>query len=462
MITTKLTDLDELILTVRDKTSLSYISEAVDAYRVGAYRSAIVSTWIAVSYDIIAKIRELDSQGDTEAKAFISNMDKFITNKDIRKLQGIELELLKYSYEKFEFLSSHEYQDLSRLREDRHLCAHPAFVKEDFLFEPTPELVRTHIVHAIKHLLQHPPVQGKSAIERIMNDIKRPSFPRELEDIGIFLKTKYLDRAKDALVRNLIVVLVKTFLKNEPDFPKKKQELWYCLKSISDIYPGIYEQVMSEKLSNIVRSLDDNELLRVFLLLGKDQRCWDWLTDAEKAQIKGLITTSKELIGTKERYEALEIVFLAMKIRELKTPLLELFNNFDLKRQIKVISKYPCPEFADKSIEIYSKASSFREAEWRGESVIVPMADCFSPDHILEVLSTAKINNQIWDASGTANIMAKFFDNTKRHLDNTKDGWKKFIDWVYEKGCHNQYSKLGKQLENVGVTLPLPPVEESN
>ncbi len=57
----RLTDLDELVLTVRDKVSLSYILEAVNTYRAGAYRAAIVSTWIAVSYDIIAKIRELNS-----------------------------------------------------------------------------------------------------------------------------------------------------------------------------------------------------------------------------------------------------------------------------------------------------------------------------------------------------------------------------------------------------------------
>ncbi|MDZ8025517.1 MAG: hypothetical protein RMY36_008055 [Nostoc sp. SerVER01] len=40
----RLTDLDELVLTVRDKASGSYILEAVNAYRGGAYRAAIVAT----------------------------------------------------------------------------------------------------------------------------------------------------------------------------------------------------------------------------------------------------------------------------------------------------------------------------------------------------------------------------------------------------------------------------------
>ena len=49
----RLTDLDELALSVREIKAKSYITEAIDAYRGGAYRAAIVSTWIAVTFDII-------------------------------------------------------------------------------------------------------------------------------------------------------------------------------------------------------------------------------------------------------------------------------------------------------------------------------------------------------------------------------------------------------------------------
>ena len=59
-----LTDLDELVLTVRDRNSRSYIGEAITAYRARAYRSAVMSAWVAVDYDVIAKLRELAVQGD--------------------------------------------------------------------------------------------------------------------------------------------------------------------------------------------------------------------------------------------------------------------------------------------------------------------------------------------------------------------------------------------------------------
>jgi len=99
----RLTDLDELALTVRDKIARSYILEAIDAYRGGAYRSSIVSTWIAVTFDIISKIRELSNQGDSNAQAFIKSLDQAITDKQIKKLQNIEENLLKKATDDFEF-----------------------------------------------------------------------------------------------------------------------------------------------------------------------------------------------------------------------------------------------------------------------------------------------------------------------------------------------------------------------
>jgi hypothetical protein len=53
------TDLNEFPASVRHPTFRFYIMETVVAYQSGIYRAAIISTWIAVSYNIIAKLREL-------------------------------------------------------------------------------------------------------------------------------------------------------------------------------------------------------------------------------------------------------------------------------------------------------------------------------------------------------------------------------------------------------------------
>ena len=74
--TTALADLDELILLCRDEKARLYIEEAVSCYRSGAYRSAIVATWIAVCYDIIDKLRELALSGDKEAELQVKAIEE--------------------------------------------------------------------------------------------------------------------------------------------------------------------------------------------------------------------------------------------------------------------------------------------------------------------------------------------------------------------------------------------------
>lgn len=143
-----LTDLDELVNKVRSRISKIYIVEAVNAYRGGSNRAALISTWIAVSYDIIEKIKELAESGDAAAAKFVTDLNNSIKSKNIPKLQLIEDLLLDSAFTDYSFISEHEFTSLKRLKEDRNLCAHPAFTDDEVLYQPTPELVRTYIVNS--------------------------------------------------------------------------------------------------------------------------------------------------------------------------------------------------------------------------------------------------------------------------------------------------------------------------
>ena len=57
-----LADFDELVLSVRDRNSREYVGEAVVNYQSRCYRSAISAAWVAVTYDIISKIRKLSNR----------------------------------------------------------------------------------------------------------------------------------------------------------------------------------------------------------------------------------------------------------------------------------------------------------------------------------------------------------------------------------------------------------------
>jgi Na+/phosphate symporter len=154
-----LADLDELVQSVRNRNSREYIGEAVANYRARCFRSAISATWVATSYDIISKIRELSIQGDAQARAFITDVDKAISLRVVnpseskKQLQAIEGRLLNVAHEEFELLTDHDLKNMRRLIEDRHLCAHPAFAGEDNLFQPSPDLVRMHICPCSNQLI---------------------------------------------------------------------------------------------------------------------------------------------------------------------------------------------------------------------------------------------------------------------------------------------------------------------
>ena len=128
-----LADFDELIQSVRNRNSRDYIGEAAANYRSRCFRSAIASAWVAVTYDIISKIRELSQQGDPQARVFITRVDRAIAQRvaapveSKKQLQAIEAELLKVAYEDFELLTDHDLRAMQRLQEDRHLCSSSVF-----------------------------------------------------------------------------------------------------------------------------------------------------------------------------------------------------------------------------------------------------------------------------------------------------------------------------------------------
>jgi hypothetical protein len=175
-------DLDELVLLCRNEKARSFIQEAVQCYKAGAFRQAIVATWIAVVYDIIHKFQELELAGDANASKHLGQFEKIRQAGDLKGSLEFERNILTVAQKEFELISDIEHIDLARLQEDRNRCAHPAMNTNDEIYQPSPELARSHLRNAIEHLLQRPPVQGKAALNRLISDIESDYFPANNED----------------------------------------------------------------------------------------------------------------------------------------------------------------------------------------------------------------------------------------------------------------------------------------
>jgi len=84
-----------------------------------------VATWIAVVYDLIAKIRELALGGDAAAQSAVSelaNLQPRVEQSDqiaIRRILQIEREIVDEANQKFGFFDGQQLLDLHRLEADR-------------------------------------------------------------------------------------------------------------------------------------------------------------------------------------------------------------------------------------------------------------------------------------------------------------------------------------------------------
>lgn len=139
-------DLDELVLSCRTDEARTFISEAVACYKAGAFRACIVATWIAVVYDLLAKIRELSLGGDAEAQTItgeLANLQPRIEQGDqgaIRRILEIERTIVELANAKFGFFEGQQVLDLMRLHDDRNRCAHPTYQGTEHPYTPSAEL----------------------------------------------------------------------------------------------------------------------------------------------------------------------------------------------------------------------------------------------------------------------------------------------------------------------------------
>lgn len=449
MLSQGLTDIDTLTLSVRDSESRRLILESIAAYRGGALRSAVMSTWIAVAFDMIAKARELAAQGEAAPKAFIKSVDEAIAQGDVKKMQSIESDLLKTANEQLQLLAPHEHKALSRIQADRNLCAHPAFIVEDELYQPTLEVVRAHIVHALQYLLIHAPLQGKSAINRFDADIVSASFPTDAEGIGSYVRAKYLNRAKDVLVVNLMKALLSApFGDERAKYAGRLRLLAMTLKEIARAKTGIYEATVPGYVAQKFDAVPDDVLLNICVFLDCDPRIWGWLSEPVRLRIRRLLETADA--------DALKshAAFDAFSVPQLADALTARFDAFDEDVQVGVISENPRREFARRAINIYRTAGGWRYAEILGRSLMVRLAPVLDADDIKEMLAAVMSNGQIWSASGTPSILETVFDSTRRVLNEARPHWQHFVDAMTEQQrgdstAHYAYPGIRARLDAV-------------
>lgn len=391
-----LIDLDELTLTCRDARARSYITEAVACYRAGAYRSAIVAAWIAVCYDIIDKLRELSLAGDKVAEHLTADIERARANHNMTLALKLERQLLEDARDKFELLSHLEYVDLVRLREDRNRCAHPSLVSEDQAFQPPGELARLHIRNAVSHLLQHPPAQGKYALERLIREVDSPYFPNARQQAVQSFSAGPLARPRASLVRNFVIVLLKRILDPAVSW-QQRYKLFAAVGAVRELHPAMCEAALSEKLSSLIRPLHDDDLKLVVDLLRGIDDCWGKFS----ADVQNRIASFVRALPASALEDLEFLIDYAPLEREARSRLGRATRD-ELRGTIWFVLP---PLVGDRYVDIYVKSDSFASAnDWAQE--IIRHASDFSADQQRRLIAEGAQNSQVTGSFQIANVVA--------------------------------------------------------
>lgn len=419
-------DLDFLLLKVKNDISKELITEAITAYRAGALRSAILSTYIAVTHDIISKVRKLADVGDPEAKKLNKDIEGQINKNEINIEKIIGDKDNEAKIKALNFLPSYEFEEFKRLREVRNLCAHLSLNPERELYQPLPESVRSYITHALKKLLITAPLQGKVLIDRFFKDVLNNEFlpVEDFQELKSYIDSKFLKRANSTTIKNLMYqILQRPFC--DDICLNKISTLSGILNVIKHSKANIYENKIKNFIIELCNRLNINQLLYICCFMENDKEIWNYMEEAEKIQVKNMIESHEDL----EYLIRTSAINISTICPELENSLLNRINKIDAQYdKIDFLRKIkePAKKIRRLAISIYSTSRSYREAEEIGLSLIAPMSQHFESSDVESLLNVVLENRQIYEAHWTWESLKNVFEGTRKLLRFTKIYWESF------------------------------------
>lgn len=398
-----LTDLDELVLKCKDPKASSYIAEAVACYKAGAYRACIVTTWIAVVYDFLNKLRELERIGDNNARAKLTEFEKARSKHLLSEALKFEKSVLDWAKDEFEFISPIEHADLTRLIEDRNRCAHPSMISDTEPYYPPAELALYHLRNAVMYLLQHPPVQGKAALDRLKSEVESLYFPKEVEQAIQYFTNGPLANAKPVLTRRFTIYLLDSLLLQAPD-ELRQRCLVAAINAVREMYRQEVEKVFTERLSDLLKGINDAQIYVAVWFLGNVNDTWQFLDAAACLRFKNFVENAQET----EIRAVLNSLLDVDELHALATDRIAAMNPDSIEICANTM---PRIELVGRAIELYSESKTPLMAHNRSKNLIIPLVEVMDKGNIERLIECASKNDSISRSPGFVHVLRTIAGN---------------------------------------------------
>ncbi len=433
-------DLDELVLACRDKQAKEYIREAVACYKSGAFRACIVATWIAVVFDYIHKLGQLDLTGDKEARKQLELFESLRNSggSDIAQALKFEREVLETAANKFELLTPLELADLARLQEDRNRCAHPSMQSLDEPYEPTPELARTHLRHAVEILLQREPVQGKAALDRIWADIRSDYFPDTPEKARDHFAKGPLNRAKPSMIRDVILGLTKSLLLEQRNEEERNRQ-FAALGAVILMYHDLCENVLRQDLPDILVRVTDADLPRSIEYLWKVQPSWSFAGNAFKSRVQFAVEKA-DLDDADKELTSVGILHAAMHLPKLKSTAEARLSKVSSRGLRQLLRLESHPAYIEAAVQMVETTPRWTDlANLRSGALRIAL-QAVSVEQYRRLVNALTESNTVRTYGGWSILMDQLWHSQTWAPTEAADGWKA----VYKIFCKPN-SKLSGQ-----------------
>jgi len=453
----QLADLEILLTSIADEKIRAYAGEAIASYSAGAYRAAIVSTWIAVVFDLYQKIRYLDEQyGDLAAKKCVEEIDKIRNRSDKKQVTAWEREVLKDAYDKVKMINETEYEHLDRIQKDRHKCAHPVLDHDGFLFQPSPELARTHIRTAIDVLLSQPIIVNKAASDAFERDIESENYPNDYQGVERALAGRHLPMSEKYRI-NLFKFSLKKILYLESENKKIVNRYFHVFRHLIKEYRHDFESIDSQFISNVFSKAREDRYIHVSAIIFIYKDIWQVIPSFVKEKVISYVNNQ----------ESIEIKIFGMAFTDnIKHEILEQYEreykrNFNYVKAVLNNSATPGrmlyikqdnPDFFRKIVELnidaFCQSRSPTAAQKYASRLVQPVI-CVMDErdvknlikNLLEVKVSAEKNFKFCSF-----LMEDIFMNTIDYFPDSLDDWKNFCD--AKRNVWDDLERLGEMIKS--------------
>lgn len=449
-------DLDILLTKVRNPQSRTYFLDAVRAYKAGALRASLTAAWVAIAYDLIAKYRELSAMGDGAATTFLQSWDHATTIGDVPRLLQLEGKILEDAVDNTQAISQLAGRQLKRLREDRHLCAHPAFSAEAVLFEPTPELARMHLVNAVDLVLGQDALQGRAIFEVFEADVQSAGFPTSHPLVLDYVEQRYLARVRPQNIRNFGTVLAKSLLKGVPahlDVVRSKVES--ALVALRDRAPESWPGVVPA-IVRLLDNLDPADRPRAIAFIAAFPDFWPLLQDPTR-------TSLQETVNNADAANLTDYLILkGVAFAPFRGPIVALIAGLERDALAQAIAAAPLPELWPQAVELYAHSGSFRGSEANFNEYITPYTGALDAAGLDQLLDAVAGNGQNYAAAGTSTLLLSLIRNAGAGRLPSQPARNRFYQMLLRARRREAFGEVTALFEADGWTPPPPEPDEED